>query len=62
MVIIICESENTVTLDSGSTEEHYWYSRMEHTNEAICFYRGRSINPFMTIPINYGVIVYEDEE
>lgn len=62
MVIKICESENTVTLDSGSTEEHYWYSEMEWTDEVIWFYRGTSKRPFMSIPINYGVIVYEDEE
>lgn len=62
MVIKICESENTVTLDHGSSEEVYWYSRMERTDEVIWFYRGTSRNPFMTIPINYGIIIHEDEE
>lgn len=62
MVIRICESENIVTLDHGSSEEVYWYSRMEWTDKEIGFYRGASRMPFMTIPINYGIIVYEDEE
>lgn len=62
MVIKICESENTVTIDYGSSEEVYWYSRMEWTDEVLYFYRGTSKRPFMTIPINYGIRIYTDEE
>lgn len=62
MVIKICESENTVTINYGSREEVYWYSRMEWANEKIYFYRGISENPFMAIPINYGIRIYTDEE
>ena len=61
MIIKICESENTVTLDNGF-KKYYWYSRIENIHEVLYFYRGRSKKPFMTVPINYCIIIYSDEE
>ena len=60
MIIRINEAEKRIILDSGVTEETFWYDRLQYFDTEIAVYRQGEC--FMIIPSNYGVRIYEDYE
>lgn len=47
-------------MDSGSTEETFWYDEIKYHDDEIGVYRRKEC--FMIIPHKYGIIIYEDAE
>ena len=60
MIIRINETEKRIILDSGSTEEAFWYDEIKYYDDEISVYRRKEC--FMIIPSKYGIIIYEDAE
>lgn len=60
MIIRINEEDKTISLDNGSTEEYYWYDLLVATEQNLTVYRGLEV--MMVIPLNYGIIIYENAE
>lgn len=60
MIIRINKDTNTIILDSGSTEETFWFDDLLYHDEGIDVTRNKKV--FMVIPRNYGVIIYENAE
>lgn len=60
MIIRINNAEKRIILDSGSTEETFWYDNLLYHDDGIDVVRNNKV--FMVIPHNYGVKIYEDTE
>ena len=60
MIIRINTKEKRIILDSGSTQETFWYDTLSYDEAEIEIKRNNT--PFMFIPYNYGIIIYEDAE
>lgn len=60
MIIRINREEKRVILDSGSTQETFWYDTLSYSEIEIDVKRNNET--FMIIPANYGIIIYEDAE
>ena len=60
MIIRINREEKRVILDSGSTQEPFWYDTLSYSSTEIVVKRNNET--FMVIPYNYGIIIYEDAE
>lgn len=60
MIIRINKTEKLIILDSGSTEETFWYDELKYCEDEIDVFRQGKC--FMVIPNNYGIRIYEDAE
>lgn len=60
MIIRINKTEKRIILDSGCTEETFWYDELRYCEEEIDVFRQGEC--FMIIPHSYGVKIYEDAE
>ena len=60
MIIRINKAEKRIILDSGFTEETFWYDELRYYDTELDVYRQGKC--FMVIPRNYGVKIYEDAE
>lgn len=60
MIIRINNTEKRIILDSGCTEETFWFDDLLSHDESIYVRRNNKV--FMVIPHNYGVKIYEDAE